>query len=43
MPRRDFTLTIVDARLWRSSQDTNIWKEWGWDHVENAYDRADPT
>lgn len=43
MPRRDFTLTIVDARLWRSSQDTNIWKEWGWDHFENAYDRADPT
>ena len=43
MPRRDFTLTIVDARLWRSSQDTNIWKDWGWDKVENAYDRADPT
>ena len=43
MPHRDFPLTIVDARLWRSSQDTNIWKEWGWDHVENAYDRADPT
>lgn len=43
MPRRDFTLTIVDARLWRSSQDTNIWKDWGWDHVENAYDRTDPT
>ena len=43
MPRRDFTLTIVDARLWRSSQDTNIWKDWGWDKLENAYDRADPT
>ena len=43
MPRRDFTLGIVDARLWRSSQDTNIWKDWGWDHVENAYDRTDPT
>jgi len=43
MPRRDFTLTIVDARLWRSSQDTNMWKDWGWGHLENAYDRADPT
>ena len=43
MPKRDFTLTIVDARLWRSSQDTNIWKDWGWGHLENAYDRTDPT
>ena len=43
MPRRDFTLTIVDARLWRSSQDTNMWKDWGWGHLENAYDRTDPT
>lgn len=43
MPHRDFTLTIVDARLWRSSQDTNIWKDWGWDNIENAYDRDDPT
>ncbi len=43
MPNRDFTLGIVDARLWRSSQDTSIWKDWGWDHVENPYDRSDPT
>ena len=43
MPNRDFTLGIVDARLWRSSQDTNMWKDWGWDKVENAYDRTDPT
>ena len=43
MPNRDFTFVVTDARLWRSSQDTNIWKEWGWDKIENAYDRADPT
>lgn len=43
MPNRDFTFVVTDARLWRSSQDTNIWKDWGWDKVENAYDRADPT
>ncbi len=43
MPNRDFTFVVVDSRLWRSSQDTSIWKEWGWDNVENPYDRADPT
>jgi hypothetical protein len=43
MPNRDFTFVITDSRLWRSSQDTNIWKQWGWDKVESIYDRADPT
>ncbi len=43
MPNRDFTFLILDSRLWRSSQDTEIWKNWGWENVENAYDRADPT
>ena len=43
MPNRDFTFVVLDSRLWRSSQDTDIWKDWGWEHVENAYDRADPT
>lgn len=43
MPRRDFTFVIVDSRLWRSSQDTDIWRRWGWKDVENAYPRTDPT
>ncbi|MGI9240667.1 MAG: alkaline phosphatase D family protein, partial [Verrucomicrobiales bacterium] len=43
MPPRDFTFVITDARLWRSSQDTDMWKNWGWDKIENLYDRADPT
>ncbi|MFT4546290.1 MAG: hypothetical protein ACI8XO_002767 [Verrucomicrobiales bacterium] len=43
MPNRDFTFVVLDSRLWRSSQDTSIWKEWGWDKVESVYDRADPT
>jgi hypothetical protein len=43
MPNRDFTFVVLDSRLWRSSQDTDLWKDWGWAHVENAYDRADPT
>ena len=43
MPNRDFTLAIVDSRLWRSSQDTAIWDDEGWGHVKNLYDRADPT
>ncbi len=43
MPNRDFTFAIVDSRLWRSSQDTSIWKEWGWDNIESPYDRTDPT
>ena len=43
MPRRDFTLAIVDSRLWRSSQDTAIWDDEGWGHLRVIYDRADPT
>ena len=43
MPNRDFTLAIVDSRLWRSSQDTAIWDDEGWGHIKNLYDRADPT
>ena len=31
MPDRDFTFVITDSRLWRSSQDTEVWKDWGWD------------
>ncbi len=43
MPNRDFTLAIVDSRLWRSSQDTAIWDDEGWGHMREVYDRADPT
>ncbi len=43
MPNRDFTLAIVDSRLWRSSQDTAIWDDEGWGHLREIYDRADPT
>jgi hypothetical protein len=43
MPSRDFTLAIVDSRLWRSSQDTAIWDDEGWGHFRELYDRKDPT
>ncbi len=43
MPNRDFTLAIVDARLWRSSQDTHIWETEGWGGKGDVYDRTDPT
>lgn len=43
MPNRDFTLAILDSRLWRSSQDTDIWGTAGWGEFKNLYDRTDPT
>lgn len=43
MPRRDFTLAILDARLWRSSQDTAIWDDEGWGADRTLYDRSNPT
>ena len=43
MPDGDFALLILDARLWRSSQDTNIWDDEGWGHRESLYARQDPT
>lgn len=43
MPQRDFSLLIVDSRLWRTSQDTRIWDDEGWGHLPSLYDRADPT
>ena len=43
MPNRDFSLLIVDSRLWRSSQDTSIWDDQGWGAKENLYPRADVT
>ncbi|MFH5832201.1 hypothetical protein ACG2F4_04950 [Halalkalibaculum sp. DA3122] len=43
MPNQDFTLMIMDSRLWRTSQDTNIWDDEGWGHKESIYKRTDPT
>ncbi|MCR9202697.1 MAG: alkaline phosphatase D family protein [Planctomycetaceae bacterium] len=43
MPNRDFTLVILDSRLWRSSQDTDIWTASGWGAFKSLYDRTDPT
>ena len=43
MPNRDFTFVILDSRLWRSSQDTDMWDDSGWDAFKSLYDRTDPT
>lgn len=43
MPNRDFTLAILDSRLWRSSQDVDIWDDSGWGAFKSLYDRTDPT
>jgi hypothetical protein len=43
MPGGDFSLLILDARLWRSSQDTHIWATEGWGDHGHVYDRKDPT
>ncbi len=43
MPNRDFSLLILDSRLWRSSQDTNIWDDQGWGAKESLYTRGDVT
>lgn len=43
MPNRDFTFVVLDSRLWRSSQDVDIWDDQGWDAFKSLYDRTDPT
>lgn len=43
MPDRDFSLLIADSRLWRTSQDTAIWDDEGWDVSKELYSRTDPT
>ena len=43
MPKKDFSVVICDSRLWRSSQDTNIWDDQGWGHIKSLYSRKDPT
>lgn len=43
MPNRDFSLLIIDSRLWRSSQDTNMWDDEGWGAKQSLYSRKDVT
>lgn len=43
MPNRDFTFVVLDSRLWRSSQNVDIWGEFGWEKFKGLYDRTDPT
>ncbi|MFK7767247.1 MAG: twin-arginine translocation signal domain-containing protein [Mariniblastus sp.] len=43
MPNRDFTFVILDSRLWRSSQDVDMWDDQGWQKFKSLYDRTDPT
>ncbi len=43
MPNGDFTLIVLEARFWRTSQDTNLWVNNGWGHKRALYDRRDPT
>jgi hypothetical protein len=42
MPNRDFSLIIVDSRLWRSSFDTRLWTNRGWGDKVNVFDRHSP-
>ncbi len=43
MPNGDFSLIVLESRLWRSSQYVNIWGNEGWGHKRQLYDRRDPT
>ena len=43
MPNRDFTFVILDSRLWRSSQNVDIWTDFGWEKFKGLYGRTDPT
>jgi hypothetical protein len=43
MPDNDFSLLILDARLWRSSQETHLWVTEGWGDAGDIYRRDDPT
>ena len=42
LPERDLSIYIMDARLWRSSQETRLWDDEGWGHIENVYSRTNP-
>ena len=43
MPGGDFTLLVLDSRLWRSSQDVDLWDDSGWGQKNGLYERTDPT
>ena len=43
MPNGDFSIIVLESRLWRSSQYVNIWGNEGWGHKRQLYDRRDPT
>ncbi len=40
MPNRDFSLVLCESRLWRDSQDTNVWVRGGWGHTAGLNDRT---
>lgn len=47
LPDGDLALLVCDGRLWRSSQDTALWDDEGWDAetvgTRSIHDRTDPT
>jgi hypothetical protein len=43
MPNHDFSVLVMDSRLWRTSQDPAIWDDEGWGHDKEIYSRLDPT
>jgi hypothetical protein len=43
MPNNDFSMVVLESRLWRSSQYVNLWGNEGWGHKRQLYDRRDPT
>lgn len=43
MPDADFSLLMLDSRLWRSSQEVDIWESKGWGEKNGLYSRTDPT
>jgi hypothetical protein len=43
MPDRDLSLLVLDARSWRTSQDTYLWRNEGWGHRPDLLDRTNPT
>ncbi len=42
MPNGDFSILVLESRLWRTSQDTSLWRDRGWDKP-GGFDRTDPT
>ena len=42
MPDRDFSLILVDSRMWRTTQERRLWDDMGLPHVDNVFDRRSP-